>query len=170
MNRVIRSALLACAALCFAPPVLAQYKIGVVNLDRLVREAPAAISAQKRLERDFSPREKELAALDERIRKGQDELAKNGVTMSPSARQKSERELIELNRDLQRRQQAFQEDLTQRRNEALRGLVDQANRAVRELAQTEKFDVIFQDAVYWSPAIDHTERVMKVMVDPATAK
>ena len=151
-------------------PALAQVKIGVVNLDRLIREAPAAVTAQKRLQTEFQPREKELSALSDKIKAAQDNLSKNGLTMSESARQQRERELVELNRDLQRKQQAFQEDLTQRRNEALSGLIEQANRAVRQIAQAEKFDIIFQEAVYWSPSIDLTEKVMKVLVEPPAGK
>jgi outer membrane protein len=160
-------ALLIAAGLLLCAPAFAQIKIGIVNLDRLIREAPAAVSAQKRLQQEFQPREKELNGLSEKIKAAQENLSKNGLTMSESMRQTRERELVELNRDLQRKQQAFQEDLTQRRNEALSALIEQANRAVRAMAQAEKFDIIFQEAVYWSPSIDLTERVMKALVEPA---
>jgi len=103
--------------------------------------------------------------MSDKIKAAQDNLAKNGLTMSESTRQTRERELVELNRDLQRKQQAFQEDLTQRRNEALSGLIEQANRVVRQVAQAEKYDVIFQEAVYWSPSIDLTEKIMKMLVE-----
>jgi len=159
-------ALLIAAGLLLCAPAFAQIKIGIVNLDRLIREAPAAVSAQKRLQQEFQPREKELNGLSEKIKAAQENLSKNGLTMSESMRQTRERELVELNRDLQRKQQAFQEDLTQRRNEALSALIEQANRAVRAMAQAEKFDIIFQEAVYWSPSIDLTERVMKALVEP----
>ena len=159
-------ALLIAAGLLLCAPAFAQIKIGIVNLDRLIREAPAAVSAQKRLQQEFQPREKELNGLSEKIKAAQENLSKNGLTMSESMRQTRERELVELNRDLQRKQQAFQEDLTQRRNEALSALIEQANRAVRTMAQAEKFDIIFQEAVYWSTSIDLTERVMKALVEP----
>ena len=166
MNQSLRSLLLAAAGLLLCTPAFAQLKVGIVNLDRLIREAPAAVSAQKRLQQEFQPREKELTSLSDKIKAAQDNLAKNGLTMTESVRQTRERELVELNRDLQRKQQAFQEDLTQRRNEALSGLIEQANRAVRQMAQAEKYDVIFQEAVYWSPAIDLTEKIMKLLVEP----
>lgn len=162
--------LFATLSLLVSAPAFAQVKIGVVNLDRLIREAPAAVSAQKRLQTEFQPREKELSALSDKIKAAQDNLSKNGLTMSDSVRQQRERELVELNRDLQRKQQAFQEDLTQRRNEALSGLIEQANRAVRQIAQNEKFDIIFQEAVYWSPSIDLTEKVMKTLVEPPAGR
>jgi outer membrane protein len=170
MNFRFSTLLIAALSLFLSAPALAQVKIGVVNLDRLIREAPAAVTAQKRLQTEFQPREKELSALSDKIKAAQDNLSKNGLTMSESARQQRERELVELNRDLQRKQQAFQEDLTQRRNEALSGLIEQANRAVRQIAQNEKFDIIFQEAVYWSPSIDLTEKVMKTLVEPPAGR
>ena len=165
MIRSLRSFLIAATALLACTPAFAQLKVGLVNLDRLIREAPAAVSAQKRLQQEFQPREKELASMSDKIKAAQDNLAKNGLTMSETTRQTRERELVELNRDLQRKQQAFQEDLTQRRNEALSGLIEQANRVVRQVAQAEKYDVIFQEAVYWSPSIDLTEKIMKMLVE-----
>ncbi len=165
MLRRLRFILTAAAGLMLCTSAFAQIKVGVVNLDRLIREAPAAASAQKRLQQEFQPREKELASMSDKIKAAQDNLAKNGLTMSESTRQTRERELVELNRDLQRKQQAFQEDLTQRRNEALSGLIEQANRVVRQVAQAEKYDVIFQEAVYWSPSIDLTEKIMKMLVE-----
>ena len=144
MIRSLRSFLIAATALLACTPAFAQLKVGLVNLDRLIREAPAAVSAQKRLQQEFQPREKELASMSDKIKAAQDNLAKNG---------------------LQRKQQAFQEDLTQRRNEALSGLIEQANRVVRQVAQAEKYDVIFQEAVYWSPSIDLTEKIMKMLVE-----
>ena len=170
MTSRISTLLIAAFGLIVSASAFAQVKIGVVNLDRLIREAPAAVTAQKRLQTEFQPREKELASLSDKIKAAQDNLSKNGLTMSESVRQQRERELVELNRDLQRKQQAFQEDLTQRRNEALSGLIEQANRAVRQIAQNEKFDIIFQEAVYWSPAIDLTEQVMKTLVAPPAGK
>jgi outer membrane protein len=166
----IRPLLLAATLLGMAMPAWAQYKVGIVNIDRIIREAPAAVAAQKKLQQEFAPRERELATLADRLKQAQDALAKEGVTMPEATRQGREREMLEMNRELQRKQQAFQEDVTQRRNEAISVLIEQANRAVRRMAQAEKFDVIFQEAVYWSPAVDMTEKVMKALVDSPAQK
>lgn len=170
MKTRIRPLLIAAALLGAATPAWAQYKVGIVNIDRIIREAPAAVAAQKKLQQEFAPRERELATLTERLKQAQDNFTKNAPTLAEGMRQTREREMLELSRDLQRKQQAFQEDVTQRRNEALSALLEQANRAVRQMAQAEKFDVIFQEAVYWSPAVDMTERVMKALVDSPAGK
>ena len=93
----------------------------------------------------------------------QDDLEKNGVTMTENQRRTKEREFSEQNRDFQRKQREFREDLNQRRNEELAQVVEQANRVIRQIAEQEKFDIIFQDAVFASPRIDITDKVIKAL-------
>jgi outer membrane protein len=81
--------------------------------------------------------------------------------MPESERSKRQREAAELERDLQRRQREFREDLNQRRNEELATVIERANRAIRQIAEAEKYDIIFQEAVYASPKIDITEKVIR---------
>jgi len=68
-----------------------------------------------------------------------------------------------MNRDFQRKQREFREDLNQRRNEELAQVVEQANRVIRQIAEQEKYDIIFQDAVFASPRIDITDKVIKAL-------
>ena len=77
----------------------------------------------------------------------QDDLEQERVTMSETQRRNKEREFADLNRDFQRKQREFREDLNQRRNEELAQVVEQANRVIRQIAEQEKFDIIFQEAV-----------------------
>lgn len=147
------------------PPAAAQAenKLGFVNTERILREAAPAVRAQKKIEAEFSKRDQEMARLAEQLKRMQDELEKQGVTMAESQRRTKEREFGELNRDFQRRQREFREDLNQRRNEELAQVVEQANRVIRQIAEQEKYDIIFQDAVYANPRIDITERVIKAL-------
>jgi len=141
----------------------AENKLGFVNTERILREAAPAVRAQKKIEAEFSKRDQEMARLADQLKRMQDELEKQGVTMAESQRRTKEREFSELNRDFQRRQREFREDLNQRRNEELAQVVEQANRVIRQIAEQEKFDIIFQDAIYTSPRIDITERVIKAL-------
>src|SRR2546421_11649023 len=100
----------------------------------------------------------------------QDELRKNAVSTSENQRRTKEREFVELNRDFQRKQREFREDLNQRRNEELAQVVEQANRVIRQIAEQEKFDIIFQDAVFASPRIDITDKVIKALEGKPPAK
>jgi outer membrane protein len=151
-------------------PAQAEGKIGFVNLDRILRDAAPAVRAQKKLEGEFARREQELAKLAEGLKRMQETLEKNVMTMSESERQKREREFGELNRDFQRKQRELREDFNQRRNEELASVLERANRAVRQIAEAEKFDIIFQEAVFASPRIDITDKVIRALDDGAPAK
>ncbi len=160
------------AALGIVSPALAQSSIGFVSLDRILREAPAAQRAQKKLEEEFSQRGQELSKTADQLKKLQGNLEKNAVTMSDSERQKREREFGDINRDFQRRQREFNEDLAQRRKEEFDGVLERANRAVRKIAEAEKLDIVFQnEQVVWaSTRIDITDKVIKALEDTRAGK
>lgn len=153
--------------LMLAVPAAAQEggKMGFVNLDRILRDAVPAQRAQKKIESEFTKRDQELQRAAEQIKSLQESLERNAMTMPDSERVKRERELAEASRDFQRKQREFREDLNQRRNEELAGVLERANRAVRQIAESEKFDIIFQEAVYASPRIDITDKVIKALDD-----
>jgi outer membrane protein len=153
-----------------AGPALAQGKIGVVQIERIVRDSAPALRAQKKLEAEFSKREAELSKVAEQLKRLQDELEKDGVTMSESQRRNKERDFNDLNRDFQRKQREYREDVNQRRNEELSQVIDQANRIIRQIAESEKFDIIFQEAAYANPRIDITDKVIKALEGKPPAK
>ena len=138
-------------------------KFGFVNTERILRDAVPAQRAQKKIEAEFQKRDQELARLADQLKRMQDDLEKNGVTMTENQRRTKEREFGELNRDFQRKQREFREDLNQRRNEELAQVVEAANRVIRQIAEQEKYDIIFQDAVFASPRIDITDKVIKAL-------
>lgn len=90
-------------------------------------------------------------------------LEKDGVTLSDSDRQAKERDLAALTRDLQRKDRELREDFNRRRNEELSGMLEQINKAIKKLAESEKYDLILQDAVYRSPKVDITDKVLKAL-------
>ena len=85
--------------------------------------------------------------------------------MTESDRRNKEGELARINRDLQRLQREFNEDLNQRRNEEFSQVIDRANKVVQQIAEAEKYDLILQEAVYRSPRIDITDKVLKALTD-----
>jgi len=159
------------AALCAAalaagaqtPPAPPVGKFGFVNTERILREAAPAQRAQKKIEAEFKKRDEELAKMAGDLKKMQEEMEKNSVTMSEAQRRNKERDFGEMNRDFQRKQREFREDLNARRNEELAGVVQAANGVIRQIAEQEKYDMIFQDAVFASPRIDITEKVIKAL-------
>jgi len=146
-----------------AAPALANTKIGFVNTEKLLREAPLSVAAQKKLEREFAARDQELQKLAKQARDLQTQLDKDGVTMSDSERKVKERDLGNLNRDLQRQGREFREDLNLRRNEELGQIQERARKAIQEIARAEKFDLVVEQAIYVDPKSDITDRVMKAL-------
>ena len=158
--------LFAALGLCLAVPAgaaLAQSKIGVVQIERIVRDSGPALRAQKKLEAEFSKREADLSKTADQLKRLQDELEKDGVTMSEAQRRTKERDFSELTRDFQRKQREYREDVNQRRNEELSQVIEQANRIIRQIAEAEKYDIIFQEAAYANPRIDITDKVIKAL-------
>lgn len=165
MNKIIAVILAAILFSIAAGVSAAELKIGFVNTERVFREAAPAIKAQKKLEKEFSAREQELQKMANQAKDLQARLERDGVTMSESDRHNKERDLANLNRDFQRAQREFREDLNLRRNEELSAVHDRARKTIMEIAEKEKFDLVLEDAVYFSPRIDITDRVLKALAD-----
>lgn len=156
------------AALALVAPGFAlaqEAKIGFVNTERILRESGPAQRAGKKLETEFAKKQQELQRLADQLKRVQDDLEKNGLTMTEAQRRAKEREFNDLNRDLQRRDRDFRDEVNQRRNEETAQLVEQANRIIKQIGEQEKFDVILQasDALILNPRVDITERVMKAL-------
>lgn len=165
MNKFIAMALAATMLPLAAGAYAAEMKIGFVNTERVFREAAPAMKAQKKLEKEFAAREQELQKMAKQAKELQGYLEREGVTISESDRRNKERDLANLNRDFQRAQREFREDLNLRRNEELGSVHDRARKTIMEIAEKEKFDLVLEEAVYFSPRIDITDRVLKALSD-----
>lgn len=162
--------LMACVALCGAAALHAQeFKVGFVNTDRVFREAKIAQAAQEKLEREFSRREKELIETGNGLKAASEKFERDAPTLSETQRTARQRQLVEQDRDLQRKRREFQEDLNARKGEELQQVIERANKIVRQVAESEKYDVVLQEAVYFNPKHDITEKVIRAL-DASTAK
>ncbi|RCS59926.1 OmpH family outer membrane protein [Parvibium lacunae] len=138
-------------------------KIGFVDTEKILRESTPAKAATEKIDREFSKRQKELQDMGNRLKTLSEKFDKDSLTMTERDRNAKQRELAEMDRDLQRRGREFQEDLNQRRQEEYNALIQRANKVIAEFAEKEKFDIIFQEAVYRNPKIDITDRVLKIL-------
>ncbi len=164
MKYFIRPAYLLLGLSLLAAPVLAQeFRLGFVSLDRIIKEAVPAKNAQVKLEQEFSKREKELQAQGASIKSSAEQLEREAPTLSESQRVTRQKQLVELDRDFQRKRREFQEDLNARRNEELQQVFERANRVVKQVADAEKYDLILQEAVYVNPRHDITDKVIKAL-------
>ncbi len=140
-----------------------ELKIGYVNSDRVLRDAVPAKAAQTKLEAEFSKRDKDLNDLAARLKTAADKLEKDAPTLTETERGRRQRELVEQDREIQRKRREFQEDLNQRKNEELSSVVERANKVIKQIFETEKYDIILQEAVFAGPKVDITDKVIKAL-------
>lgn len=138
-----------------------EFKVGIVNLDRIFREANSAKTAQAKLEAEFSKREKDLNDIATQFKSLSDKFEREAPTLSESQRNTRQKQLVDQDRDFQRKRREFQEDLNARKNEELQQVIERANKVVKTLAEAEKYDLIVQEAVYVNPKHDITDKVLK---------
>jgi len=153
---------LACGS---APAFAAELKIGFIDAERINKESVPAERASKQLEKEFAPRAQELQRREAQIKTLQGQMEKDALTLGEAERRAKEQELGRLTLDFQRMQREYREDLNLRRNQELGALFERANRAIRQIAEAEKYDIILQEAVYRNPKIDITDKVLKALAE-----
>ncbi len=153
------------ALLLTANVSFAELKIGFVNVAQVLEKAPQAEKAKKRLEKEFSPRDKHLVSQGKEIKKLDEKLKRDASVMGESERRKLERDIIAKKREAKRAQQEFSEDFNMRRNEELGKLQRRILEAIRALAKDQNFDLLLTDGVIFaSSQIDVTEEVKKKLL------
>ena len=168
MKQLIRAAagafLIPAFALVAAPAQAQEsFRIGFVNPDRVLREAQPAKAAQAKLEAEFLKREKDLTGQGEALKTASEKFEREAPTLSENQRVSRQRSLVDQDRDFQRKRREFQEDLNARKNEELQQVYERANRVVKQVAETEKYDAILQEAIYINPKHDITDKVIKAL-------
>ena len=156
-------AVLALSVAAAAPLSAQELKIGYVNSERVLREALPAKAAQAKLETECGKPERELNEAAARLKAAADKLDKDAPTLAETEKNRRQRELVEQDRDLQRKRREFQEDLNQRKNEELASVVERANRVIKQIFDAEKYDVILQEVVFASGRVDITDKVIKAL-------
>ena len=157
-----------CASgLLFAALVSGAYaqeaRVAFISSQRITSESAPAKAATAKLENEFSKRQKELADLQSTLKSFSEKFDRDAPTMTESQRVAKQKEFAEQNRDFLRKKREFDEDLNSRRNEELQQVYEKATKAIKQLAESEKYDLVVQEAVYFNPKIDITDKVIKVL-------
>jgi outer membrane protein len=140
----------------------ADTRIGIVNTAKLLKEAPQAEAARKKLESEFAPRDAKIVDLQKLIKTLEDKLSKDAAVMSDAARKKQEREIVSKKRDVKRSREEFTEDFNFRRNEEIGKLQKLVSETILSLAKENKYDIILNESViYASEQVDITADVLK---------
>jgi outer membrane protein len=155
--------LLAVASLFLASfTAYADLKVGFVQVDKILQEAPQTIESNKKLEKEFSARTDKLKADVKSLKERESSFSKDALTMKESERDSKEKSLSQLRVDVQRKERELREDINIRRNEELGGLQEQINKAVTSVAKAESFDLVLYNGVaYASEKIDITDKILK---------
>ena len=141
-----------------------ELKVGYVQVDKILQEAPQTAESGKKLEKEFSPRTQDLDKMSKQIKDMESSLEKDSLTMSETDRKNKERDVANLKIDFQRKQRELREDVNLRKNEELGSLQDRINKAVTSVSETEGYDlVVYGGVAYASKKIDITDKVLKVL-------
>jgi outer membrane protein len=163
MKQIFRQWLLVLAGLVAFGAQAQDFRVGFVNTDRIFREANTAKAAQAKLEQEFSRREKELNDIGNNLKSLSDKFEREAPTLSEAQRAQRQKQLVDQDREFQRKRREFQEDLNARKNEELQQVLERANKVVKQVAEAEKYDVVLQEAVYINPKHDITDKVIKAL-------
>ncbi len=149
--------------LVYGPAQAQEFRVGFVSTDRIFKEANTAKAAQVKLEQEFSKREKEVIDLGATLKAAVDKFEREAPTLPESQRALRQRQLVDQDREFQRKRREFQEDLNSRKNEELQQVLERANKVVKQVAESEKYDLVLQEAVYINPKHDITDKVIKAL-------
>ena len=163
MKNILRAAVCITTLLAMPAAHAVDFKIGVVDTERILRESVPAVQAEKKIEKEFEQRDLEMKKVAKQAKEIQSYFEKEGLTPVDAEHRTKERELANLNVNLQRMQREFREDLNLRKNEELALVLARANKAIKAIAESEKFDLVLQEAVYRNPKIDITDRVLQYL-------
>lgn len=139
------------------------FRIGVIDTERILRESEPAVQAEKKIEKEFELRDQEMKKMAKQAKEIQMYFDKEGMALLDAEHRSKERELANLNINLQRMQREFREDLNLRKNEELALVLARANKAIKAIAESDNFDLVLQEAVYRNPKIDITDKVLKYL-------
>lgn len=142
----------------------AELKVGYVQVDKILQEAPQTAESGKKLEREFNPRSQELDRMAKQIKDLESVLDKEGLTISEVERRSKERDVQNIKIEFQRKQRELREDINLRKNEELGALQDRINKAVQSVSEAEGYDlVVYSGVAYASKKIDITDKVLKTL-------
>lgn len=152
---------LVCGALTTGTAFAVELKIGYVNAVKVIEEAPQGEAALKKLEAEFSPRDKKIVEMQNKIKQLDQDLEKNALVLKDAEHRSKEFEIVTLKRDLRRATQEFREDYNLRRNEELAALQKAVQKTIVEIAKQEGYDLILESAVYASTKVDITDKILR---------
>jgi len=141
-----------------------ELKIGIVDVNKILKEAPQTISANKKLDKEFSGRTEKLKSKIKAIQAEEKKFQKESLTMSDDQREKAQRGLQQRKIEIQRDERELREDMDLRRREEIGDLQEKINLTIDKIAADEDFDLILYNGIaFASPKVDITDAIIKTL-------
>jgi outer membrane protein len=154
----------ACAgAMASAQAQSAPSRIGFVYTERLMTESKLAKVADEKIQGEFSKRQKQVDEMIKRYKSSREKFDEDAPKLNDADRVRRTRELLDMEKDVQRMQREFNEDLIQRKNEERTAIAQKAFKLIEQVAEQEHLDVVLQESVWTSPRIDITDKILKLL-------
>jgi outer membrane protein len=148
----------------------AEIKIGYVDFQKLMTEAPQVKSAMQALQNEFGPRQRELLAMQNDLKARDEKLTKEGAIMAEADRAKAEKSLRDQQREFSRKGGEFQDDLSTRKNEEIGKVQRYLLEEIRTYSSAQGFDLVLGEGVFYNkPQLDITAQVLEVLKAKPTA-
>ena len=164
---MFKKALIAAAAVAaMTAATAADFKVGVVNPGRILSESAPAEAGQNKLKSYFKSREDELSRRIRTFKDKADKFVMGSGVLTETQRHNRRRDLAEEEREISRMQRALVEERNQRSQEESQIILSRANRIIQDIAKSQNYDLILQEAVWASPRADLTEQVIKRLNAP----
>lgn len=149
----------------------AQARIGVVDVQRLVRESPQGKAATEALNAEYGGKHKDIEKRATELQARADKFKKDEATMSEVQKAQVDKELTSGYRELQLRQSQFDDEYNAARQEAQEKLLGVLDEEVKIFAKAQGYDLILTDAAYANPTLDVTGSILQALINrkPAAA-
>ena len=138
-------------------------RIGLVYTERLMTESRLAKAADAKMQAEFSKRQKQVDDMLLRFKQAREKFDEEAPKLSDVDRTRRTRELLDMEKDMQRMQREYNEDLFQRKNEERAAIAQKAFKLIEQVAEQEHLDAVLQEAVWSSPRIDITDKILKLL-------
>ncbi|HEX4239931.1 MAG TPA: OmpH family outer membrane protein [Steroidobacteraceae bacterium] len=170
LNRSISWAAVGLCGLLMSAQASAEIKIGYVNFQKLLEDAPQTKVAMQGLEGEFAPRRRELLTMQNDLKAREEKLQKEGAVMSEADRTKTEKVFRDEQREFSRKAGEFQDDASTRRNEEIGKVQRYLVTEIQGYATAQGFDLVLGEGVFYAKGtLDITANVLAVLASkPAT--
>jgi len=150
------------AALCIAAPLVAA-QTAPSRTERLMTESKMAKAADAKIQAEFSKRQKTNEEMVAKFKQMSEKFDADAPRLTDVERTRRARELFDMEKDVQRMNREFTEDLMQRKSEERAAIATKAYKLIEQIAEQEKLDAVLQEAAWSSPRIDITDRILKLL-------